>query len=479
MPVAAPGLRWHETVDIGIVGAGGCGLVAAHAAAASDLRITVWEKANAPSGLTTVSDGLVPAAGTRFQRAAGIVDSPTSLADDIFARNGNRSDPALTRRLCDSSARLVEWLVDSRGIALELVPYAADSGHRLPRLHAPRSRRGRTLIDGLLRGLERRGVTVHCGTPVTQLWTDAEGAVLGVQVKRARKTPLNVRCSALILATDGFAGDRDLLLQHAPDAAGLQYVGAATSSGDALRWAADVGAATQHLGAYAVHATAALGSRVLIPTSVLAHGAILVNQRGTRFANETAGTAALVTAVNAQPGHLAYEIFGADTLAALATLEPRFVSDILPRTARRADDPEGLAKQFQIDPQTLLETVTAYNAAVAGGTDAFGRQALATPLTPPLYGIRVGAALLDTHGGLAIDACGRVLRPDGGTIPNLYAGGGAAVGLSGPDGDGYLLGNGLLCALGWGLVAGEHAAQAIRNARATMQPAPAGDDPSP
>ena len=56
----------------------------------------------------------------------------------------------------------------------------------------------------------------------------------------------------------------------------------------------------------------------------------------------------------------------------------------------------------------------------------------------------------------------RVLRTDGSVIPNLYAGGGTAAGISGDGADGYLSGNGLLSALGLGLIAGEHAAQAIQ-----------------
>ena len=63
MPVASAGLRWHEEVDVGIVGAGGCGLAAAQAAAQAGLKIVVWEKAAAAGGTTALSAGLIPAAG--------------------------------------------------------------------------------------------------------------------------------------------------------------------------------------------------------------------------------------------------------------------------------------------------------------------------------------------------------------------------------------------------------------------------------
>jgi fumarate reductase flavoprotein subunit len=59
---------------------------------------------------------------------------------------------------------------------------------------------------------------------------------------------------------------------------------------------------------------------------------------------------------------------------------------------------------------------------------------------------------------LAIDAAGRVLRKDGAPFPNLLAAGGAARGVSGDAGGGYLEGNGLLTAIVGGYIAGSTAA---------------------
>jgi fumarate reductase flavoprotein subunit len=75
---------------------------------------------------------------------------------------------------------------------------------------------------------------------------------------------------------------------------------------------------------------------------------------------------------------------------------------------------------------------------------------------------RVGAALFHTQGGLMVDTQARVLRTDGTPIPNLLAGGGAAVGLSGKSGGGgYVSGNGLLTATVLGYIAGETAASGL------------------
>ena len=71
-------------------------------------------------------------------------------------------------------------------------------------------------------------------------------------------------------------------------------------------------------------------------------------------------------------------------------------------------------------------------------------------------------ALFHTQGGLVVDTGARVLRK--GTrraLPNLFAGGGAARGLSGPSGWGYTSGAGLMTATTLGRVAGEGAASLV------------------
>ena len=79
--------------------------------------------------------------------------------------------------------------------------------------------------------------------------------------------------------------------------------------------------------------------------------------------------------------------------------------------------------------------------------------------------MRVTGALFHTQGGLKIDKKARVLRKDGNPIPNLYAGGGVAVGVSGSGVKGYMSGNGLLAATVLGKLAGEAAGLAIKDGK--------------
>jgi fumarate reductase flavoprotein subunit len=80
-----------------------------------------------------------------------------------------------------------------------------------------------------------------------------------------------------------------------------------------------------------------------------------------------------------------------------------------------------------------------------------------------LHAVRVTGALFHTQGGLVVDEQARVCRPDGTALPNLFAAGGAACGVSGDSAAGYLSGNGLLTAVALGRVAGRQAENFMRH----------------
>ena len=84
-------------------------------------------------------------------------------------------------------------------------------------------------------------------------------------------------------------------------------------------------------------------------------------------------------------------------------------------------------------------------------------------LEPPFYICRVTPGLFHTQGGLKIDGDAHVLSKSGKPVPNLFAGGGAAAGISGRAGAlGYASGNGLLSAIALGRIAGMKAAEELK-----------------
>jgi fumarate reductase flavoprotein subunit len=130
---------------------------------------------------------------------------------------------------------------------------------------------------------------------------------------------------------------------------------------------------------------------------------------------------------------------------------------------RKADTIDGLARALGLPEAALAATLAEVEALRAsGGADRFGRRFAGTaPLAAPFCGVKVTGALYHTQGGLVVDAGARVLRPSGEALPNLFAGGGAARGLSGPSRWGYLSGNGLLTATVLGRAAGTGAARLV------------------
>jgi fumarate reductase flavoprotein subunit len=153
----------------------------------------------------------------------------------------------------------------------------------------------------------------------------------------------------------------------------------------------------------------------------------------------------------------------------VAALEEEFVELARHGAFKSADTPSELAKLLDIDPAALAATIAEAQAAARGERpDPLRRRDFGLgPLEDRLYGCRVVPGLFHTQGGLAVDLDGRVLDTRGRPIPNLFAGGGAAGGLSGRTGAaGYASGNGLLSAIALGRLAGLAAAAEVRGAEA-------------
>jgi fumarate reductase flavoprotein subunit len=454
---------WDQEVDVLVIGAGGCGLAAAITARDEGARdVAIVEKFDRVGGNTAVSTGSVPGAGTRFQREAGIEDSAARMLHDLMARSGPHDVPELARILVGRSASLVEWLVDVVGARLALVTDYRHVGHSVPRLHAPRSRRGQDLVDDLVRAVDKRGIAVALANPVQELVVDAAGAVVGAVVEGPRTRRTRIGARKTVLAVDGFGANRDLVREHCPEIADARYFGAEGSTGEAVLWGRKLGAALANMGAYQGYAAVAYPHGSLLSWTTIEMGGLLVNARGQRFGDESVGYSGFAPEVMHQPTPT-FAIFD-DRVRAIVAREEEFRELLELGGARRADSARGLATAVGLDSDRLARTLDTYNEGAAGrAPDRFGRADFGlAPLVPPLYACQVVPGLFHTQGGLRIDVSARVLRLDGLPIPNLLAGGGAAAGISGRLGAaGYVSGNGLLTAIGLGRIAGRTAAREL------------------
>ena len=239
---------WDRETDVLVIGAGGCGLVAALAAHDDGASVIIVEKRASPGGNLAYGDGVLPGAGTHLQRAAAIDDDHERFARDLTARAGDHDMPALAGRLAAESGALVDWLIDAAGARLVLLD-ESPAGHGAARLHAPPSRAGADLLDDLMRAIERRAIPIWPGWKVSGLIGDTDG-IVGAVAEAGPSEIARIGAKKVVLASGGFASAPALVRRFCPDAAALTADGAPGATGDALLWGLGLGAALANLGAY-------------------------------------------------------------------------------------------------------------------------------------------------------------------------------------------------------------------------------------
>ncbi len=450
-------------VPLLIVGAGAAGLCAALAAKEAGVEPVVIERDTVPSGSTALSAGLIPAAGTRFQRAKGIADDPQLFAADIRRKAHGEADAVVVAAVAKGSGPLVEWLADRYGLPFDVVDNFNYPGHSVMRMHGLPTRTGLELINRLRAAAEANDITILTEAIADRLLVDDDGSIHGVEMVRQDGGRETIGCMALILACNGYGGNSDLVRRFIPEMQSALYFGHPGNRGDAVMWGEALGAQLAHLGGYQGHGSVATPHNILITWAVIMRGGIQVNKEGRRFCDESRGYSEQATDVLRQPGGMAWDVFDA-RIASVARQFEDF------REAERAGAVLAgktiaeLADAMHVPADVFsAEWAEVEDLKAKGGQDRYGRE-----FTPeqrcraPFYAVKVTGALFHTQGGLAVDIGGRVKRKDGPLFPNLFAAGGAAVGVSGASAAGYLSGNGLLTATVLGRLAGRSAAQVSR-----------------
>lgn len=342
------------------------------------------------------------------------------------------------------------------------------------------------LVDGVLKA----GGRIETGARLTEVITGpdgtAPGRVTGAVVDRGGSTE-RVPAAAVILATGGFDWDADLRREWHP-AAQRATAASPGNTGDALRIALALGAATDNLGeGWWMPMMAVPGEEVdgtPYPHSLIRERAvprqIMVNAAGRRFVGEASpynevGKAMHRADAGGCPNDPAFLIFDEEFTRRYSL--PGFSAGTVPAWLPRAESVDGLAALIGVDPEGLEQTVAGWNKACAEGTDPdFGRgeniydqycgdpEAWPTPnmgpiAEPPFYAVRVLAGTIGTKGGPVTDVTGTVLTEAGDQIRGLYAVGNAAAFWTGDayPAPGATLGIGMTM----GYLAGRHVAASL------------------
>jgi fumarate reductase flavoprotein subunit len=449
-------------VDCLIIGGGAAGLTAALAAKSRRLSVLVAERENRISGSTALSSGLIPAAGTTAQQRQGIKDRVKDFHDDIMAKNKHSADPRHVDRCVNTIAGTIDWLEEAHDIPFHVLDGFLYPGHRHHRMHAVPEVTGAALVYRLEKAATKQDILISCSLKVTDLVFTDDDHILGAKAERPDGTVETIAANAVILACNGYGGNPDLVAEHIPEMREALYFGHPGNQGEAVLWGQEIGAETRHLSGYQGHGSVAHPHGILVTWALMMEGGLQVNLEGRRFSNEHQGYSEQAVSVLAQPEKTAFNIFD-ERLCVLGREFEDFRMAEEAKAIIKADSIEELAQKLAINLEALKETLAeCEEQAKSGQADRFGRNFdCDKTLSPPYAAVKVTGALFHTQGGLVINDNAEVVKKDGSVLKGLFACGGAACGVSGPDVSGYLSGNGLLTALSLGYIAGVSAAKVV------------------
>jgi fumarate reductase flavoprotein subunit len=402
--------------------------------------VLILEASGALGGATSLSGGVVYAAGTSVQAAAGVTDSADAMYNHMMALNQWSLRPSLARTMSEGGAIIMDWLVE---LGNEYPPeLLVVSGVELvPRGHQTLSQ-GRGVADSLVRAVRRQDkIEVALDSRVTRLLLD-DGAVVGVVVDDSE-----VRGRTVVLTTGGFGNDPELVKRLWPTAAAhgarvfSVYEDAPFVNGDGIRLGESAGARL-----------AGLDTGLLNPTPNFAHNingflpkwSLIVNRDGMRFVPESASYAVSGYLINEQPEMRCFAVFDEPTMleaCADENIERPYESDpgtqdfridVIRQQAATGKVKVGatideVAARADISVAGLKASIDRYNALCAQGedTDFLKESRYLNPIaTGPFYAVEIRANMIGSgHAGLEIDSAGRVVDSMGEAIPGLYAGG--------------------------------------------------------
>lgn len=436
--------------DVLVVGAGGAGMSAAIVAREKGASVLILEKMPRAGGNTLLATGHITATGSNYQAENDIHAEAATFEKDVLQAGRGEADPKLVHHMVAHSGEALGWLM-GLGAALENVREVP--GTKEYRLFRPTGCEtvGSEIAGVLLRRTETLNIPVLTFTRAEDLVLEGK-RVSGVLAETANGHRFVVKANAVVLATGGYAGSQQLLSRFSPAAARELSSNSPGSTGDGLKLADRVGAAFTCLDDVLYHPTAVPLSGAILPESLRADGAILLNSEGRRFVNELAPSADVSEAIR-ENGNYAWLIVDRQTVRHVPVIQ-QLISEGLVYPAHSEVQ---LATVMHANPRTVAQTLVEYREFVRKGADEdFRRPTMLSDLSEfPLYAVRVRPALHGTTGGVVIDTTARVLDRHGEPIPGLFAAGEVTGGVHGAS---RLEDTALTDAIVFGRTAGESAA---------------------
>ena len=455
--------RESETWDVIVVGGGTAGMPTALFSAERSNRVLVIEQGAILGGTLDRSAGQIAGAGTVFQAARNIDDSPEAHLEDIVRINGGTSNLALARLFVEHAGETINWLAAN---GFEVKPGHPVTGQGHEHFRTARYQWGlkggwsiyEAMAPLVERAVDRGALHLQLNTRATELMFDAQGKVAGVVAETADGKRTEFRTRNVVLASGGCASNPTMFealhgtplycqIAH-PNSQGIGIT-LGLSAGGYVRGGEHYQPLPGAILAHDNYPAPPVAIPSLNPTLRLPWE-ILVNARGERFVREDIPHVhEIETAIRQQPGERHWAIFDDAILSQAPPMIPDWPPDKLREAAEnqamfsKADTIAELAGAAGLDPDTLIATVDAYNRARENERpDPFGLEHRPLPIAkPPFYAVRMNGWTLISFAGLGVDTNLQVTTAAGDPIPNLYAVG-EVIGAGATSGNAYT--NGML-----------------------------------
>lgn len=417
--------------DVVVVGGGGAGLTAAVAAAENGASVTLVEKNGFLGGNTRYATGIIFSSGTLKSLENGYYQKPQKIAEIILESDSkNLANEKLVRSFAAESGAAVNWL-DSQGV--EFFPVKA------PGYSHGVKPDGSGLISALEEKANELNVEILTDTKAISLIKE-DGKVSGIRAERENEN-IEIYGNSVVLATGGFAANKDMVEKYRPEYADLPVACVETSKGEGIQMAMDVEADVVDMSQLMPIPTVEVETERLITAMMrsASGSSILVNENAERFADETKLyeplTQDVLRVIENQNENYVYQIFDATAIEEVPIAENYL------NMAVKADSIDQLAEKLDLNTENLKSTVEEFNALVEEGrADKSGVQL--HPLNnAPYYALKVTPGILSSRGGLRINENSQVLNSSGEAIPGLFAAGETVGGVfgSGYKGGGFFM----------------------------------------
>ncbi len=439
--------------DVVIVGSGGAGLTAALESLNNGEKVVILEKMDTPGGNTVRSSGAFNVAGSKEQVEANKGNVSVQEFIDYTIEGGHGiNNKELVTYMVENSAPIVDWLRE-QGFDVQIGE--TYGGYDINGEYTPAA----NMILGFIDKIEEKGGEILYDTKATSIIM-SDGKATGIEAERGDGSKVTVNAKAVILASGGFGGDMDLVTEYRPDYEGYVTDNNPGITGDGIKMAEAVGAATVDMDQIQAHPTIIQSTSTMVTEGARKQGGILLNINGERFVNECTFRDVVSAAILEQPEKTVFILFNQDIVDNNSNIAGYYKIGAI----TKCDDAQAIADYIghDVTADTVQATLDKWAQAVADQNDPdFGSEFtwIRDLSTGPWYIAQVAPGIHHTMGGVEINANAEVIGTDGNVIPGLFAAGEVTGGIHGGNRIG---GNAILDILVFGKTAADTASEYLK-----------------